>query len=78
MLPIQRLTKLLAGNTKRKLSTSHMKKYLHLKYQNLFTNAFKRVATPEKVIKGFQNTGICHFFCEEDFEPARLHNISQF
>lgn len=42
----------------------------------LFNNAFIRVATPEKAIKGFQATGICPYnpdvFSEEDFEPAEL------
>lgn len=44
----------------------------------LFNNAFIRVATPEKAIKGFQATGICPYnpdvFTAEDFEPAALQN----
>lgn len=46
----------------------------------LFNNAFIRVATPEKAIKGFQTTGICPLnpdvFTEEDFEPAALQGTN--
>ncbi|KAJ3619091.1 hypothetical protein MTP99_005878 [Tenebrio molitor] len=46
----------------------------------LFSNAYMRVATLEKAVKGFQVTGIWPYnpdiFSEEDFAAADLHNVN--
>lgn len=44
----------------------------------LFNNAYMRVATLEKAVKGFQVTGIWPYnpniFCEEDYAPTDVYN----
>lgn len=66
--------------------TKYMKNHPFMKITpfeiaELFNNAFSRVSTPEKAIKGFNVTGIFPFnpdvFTTEDFAPAALQNESE-